>query len=74
VKDRRVNIEEFKTLQRPFDAVDKNDGATITVTGFSRLLQSRISDWPLVYFSGGGKLLLKDFLDNYEIPRKREPL
>ena len=68
-----MDLEDLKKVKAPFDVVCKlPNGSGGTVIGFAQndplgVGGGIMGDFPVVYFKGGGWLLLADLLRHYEL-------
>ena len=67
-----MDIKDLQNVKAPFDVLSIKDGSRHTIKGFAQNDPLGVGggffpDIPVVYFEGGGWLLVSDLLRHYEI-------
>jgi hypothetical protein len=67
-----MDIKDLQNVKAPFDVLSIKDGSRHTIKGFAQNDPLGVGggffpDMPVVYFEGGGWLLVSDLLRHYEI-------
>lgn len=67
-----MDIKDLQNVKAPFDVLSIKDGSRHTIKGFAQndplgVGGGLFPDIPVVYFEGGGWLLVSDLLRHYEI-------
>lgn len=67
-----MDIKDLQNVTAPFDVLSIKDGSRHTIKGFAQndplgVGGGSFPDIPVVYFEGGGWLLVSDLLRHYEI-------
>ena len=67
-----MTLEQLKSAKAPFKVKSIHDGEVVTVKGFSENDPLGVGggifpDMPVAYFEGGGWLLVKDLLVNFDV-------
>lgn len=67
-----MELKDLQNVKAPFDVLSIKDGSRHTIKGFAQndplgVGGGLLPDIPVVYFEGGGWLLVSDLLRHYEI-------
>ena len=67
-----MEIKDLQNVKAPFDVLSIKDGSRHTIKGFAQNDPLGVGggffpDIPVVYFEGGGWILVSDLLRHYEI-------